>query len=264
MPTLARACALGEGVSLPFGGVSGKAGDHLTASDDVIAKRDPDGRLTLADCFRSFVTRRTPPIIGSALAIALAARISVGNWSWRDPLIALVLVAAEPFVEWFLHVVVLHSRPLRIGKRRVEIPSAREHRKHHEAPADLDGVLVTTSVLLVFIPLIALVAFGIGHALNPLLGGDRTAQTLTGITAAYVILMGYEWCHFLIHSPYVPRGRRYSSIRRSHRLHHFKNEHYWFGVTSNLGDRVIGTYPEAGDVPRSPTARNLDESLGIS
>ncbi len=111
------------------------------------------------------------------------------------------------------------------------------------------------------VPLIALTALGLGYALNPLLGGDRVAGTLPASSPPTRSSPSYEWCHFLIHSPYVPRNRFYASARRSHRLHHYKNERYWFGVTSNLGDRVIGTNPAAGDVPRSPTARNLHEAL---
>jgi sterol desaturase/sphingolipid hydroxylase (fatty acid hydroxylase superfamily) len=97
----------------------------------------------------------------------------------------------------------------------------------------------------------------VSFPINELLGGDRVAGTLTGIATAYAILGAYEWTHFLIHTPCVPRNRYYKAIRRSHRLHHYKNERYWFGVTSNMGDRVIGTYPEAAAVPRSKTARNL-------
>jgi hypothetical protein len=240
--------------------VSRPGGDHLTAPEGAIVRRNPDGRLTLADCFRAFARHLSPWVIGIALVAAVVARIAAGHWSWRDLVIALALVAAQPFTEWVFHVYLLHSRPVRIGGRRVDLPAAREHREHHAAPADLDGVLIPTPVILVSVPLIALAAFGIGFAVNPLLGGDRVAGTLTGIVAAYVILAGYEWCHYLIHSPYVPRGRHYSRVRRSHRLHHYKNEHYWFGVTSNLGDRVIGTDPPAGDVPRSPTARKLREA----
>jgi hypothetical protein len=241
--------------------VSAPGADRLTAPDGVIPRRRPGRRLTLGDCFRAFARNTSPRVIAVALAAALAARLAAGHWSWRDPVIALALIAAQPFTEWAIHVYVLHSRPVRIGPRRFDLPAAREHRDHHEAPADLDGVLVPTYVIVGGIFLIALAAFGIGFALNPLIGGDRVAGTLTGILAAYAILAGYEWCHFLIHSPYVPRGRYYSAVRRSHRLHHYKNERYWFGVTSDLGDRVIGTRPDAADVPRSPTARNLREAL---
>jgi sterol desaturase/sphingolipid hydroxylase (fatty acid hydroxylase superfamily) len=111
------------------------------------------------------------------------------------------------------------------------------------------------------VPLIAATALGLSFPIHALIGGDRVAGMLTGMVAAYAILGAYEWCHFLIHSPYVPRGRHYSAIRRSHRLHHYKNERYWFGVTSNLGDRVIGTNPDPAAVKRSTTARDLHTAL---
>ena len=44
---------------------------------------------------------------------------------------------------------------------------------------------------------------------------------------------------------------------RNHRLHHFKNEHYWMGVTMHLGDRVLGTLASPKEVPTSPTCRDL-------
>jgi sterol desaturase/sphingolipid hydroxylase (fatty acid hydroxylase superfamily) len=72
------------------------------------------------------------------------------------------------------------------------------------------------------------------------------------------VLVGtYEWCHFLIHTPYRPRSRYYRNIWRSHRLHHFKNEHFWFGVSSDAADRVLGTSPEQSGVPKSETVRTL-------
>jgi hypothetical protein len=39
--------------------------------------------------------------------------------------------------------------------------------------------------------------------------------------------------------------------------HHFKNEHFWHGVTNKLSDRVLGTDPDQREVPRSETARTL-------
>ncbi|MDX2168661.1 MAG: fatty acid hydroxylase family protein, partial [Deltaproteobacteria bacterium] len=49
----------------------------------------------------------------------------------------------------------------------------------------------------------------------------------------------------------------YQRLWRNHRLHHFKNEHYWFGVTMLSGDRLLRTAPAVKDVETSPTARNL-------
>ncbi len=68
----------------------------------------------------------------------------------------------------------------------------------------------------------------------------------------------YEWTHYLIHSDYKPKTRVYRAIWRNHRQHHYKNEHYWFTVTSSgTADRVLGTYPDPAARATSPTAKNL-------
>jgi sterol desaturase/sphingolipid hydroxylase (fatty acid hydroxylase superfamily) len=111
--------------------------------------------------------------------------------------------------------------------------------------------------VLVFLAMIAAADWGLSFALEALVGGPRLAYATTGVLVSYAILAAYEWTHFLIHAPYKPRARYFKAIRRNHRLHHFKNERYWFGVTSTLGDRVIGTLPDQRSVPRSATARSL-------
>jgi sterol desaturase/sphingolipid hydroxylase (fatty acid hydroxylase superfamily) len=125
------------------------------------------------------------------------------------------------------------------------------------APAELDGVLIPTYALLIFLPQIALTVWLASFPVHLVLGGDRLAHAATGLLASYLVLASYEWCHFLIHTPYRPRRRYYRSIWRGHRLHHYKNEHYWFGVTSTVGDHVLRTAPDQAEVPKSRTARTL-------
>ena len=232
----------------------------LSADPSAIPRRDPRGLVRLGDVARAFARYASPRLIGSAFAIALAARLATGGWSWRDLVIPVGLVAFEPLTEWVIHVYLLHARPLRIGRHSYDLLAAREHRAHHAAPAELDGVLVPTYALLIFLPAIAAVVFALSFPVQLVIGGDRAAYWLTGLLAGYAILFTYEWCHFLIHSPYRPRGRYYRIIWRNHRLHHYKNEHYWFGVTSNLGDVALGTNPAQSRVPKSPTARALGET----
>ena len=212
------------------------------------------------DVARAFARYVSPKLIAGALVATLAARLAAGSWSWRDLAIPVGLLAFEPLTEWVIHVYLLHARPVRVGRHNYDLLAAREHRAHHAAPAELDGVLVPTYALFIFLPAIAAFLFALSFPLHALLGGDRIAWWLTGLLAGYTILFTYEWCHFLIHSPYRPKGRYYRIIWRNHRLHHYKNEHYWFGVTSNLGDVVLGTNPAQSNVPRSPTARALGES----
>jgi sterol desaturase/sphingolipid hydroxylase (fatty acid hydroxylase superfamily) len=104
---------------------------------------------------------------------------------------------------------------------------------------------------------IALVVWALSFAIHLVLGGERLAYAASGLVISYVLLAAYEWCHFLIHTPYRPAGWYYRSIWRGHRLHHFKNEHYWFGVTSTVGDRLLRTSPEQSQVSKSGTARSL-------
>lgn len=230
--------------------------DRLAASQDSIPRRDPSV-LTLGDCWRAFAGRRTPPLLGAAIVAALALRIALGNYDWRDVVVGVGVVALTPLAEWAIHVYLLHARPFRFAGRRVDLLAAREHRAHHEAPAELDGVLIPRYAVLIFIPLIALTVWAVSFPLHLVFGGNRLAHAATGLLVSYVILSAYEWCHFLIHTPYRPRGRYYRSIWRGHRLHHYKNEHYWFGVTSTVGDHLLRTAPDQAEVPKSNTARTL-------
>jgi hypothetical protein len=231
-------------------------GDSLTAAADSIHRRD-QSILTLGDCWRSFMRRRTPPVLGAAILAATVVRIALGHYGWRDVVVAAGVIGLTPLAEWAIHVYLLHAKPMRLAGRRYELLAAREHRAHHQAPAELDGVLIPRYAVLIFVPLIAVTVWALSFPIHIVLGGDRLAHAATGLLVSYVILGAYEWCHFLIHTPYRPRGRYYRSIWRGHRLHHYKNEHYWFGVTSTVGDHILRTAPNQTEVSKSNTARTL-------
>jgi hypothetical protein len=170
-----------------------------------------------------------------------------------------VLIASAPFVEWLIHVYILHSRPVRVAGRTLDVPSAREHRLHHAEPSDLHWVTIPLSVLPVFFVLLLGLSALLAWPVHALTDGSWLALTLSTTCAAYLFVGAYEWTHFLIHCPYRPRTRAFRALHRNHRLHHFKNEEYWFGVTSTVGDRALGTSPDQRAVPRSATARRLHD-----
>lgn len=230
--------------------------DRLTAPGDAIPRRNPGG-LTRGDCWRAFTRLRTPPILLVAIVGALGLRLALGHYDWRDAAVVVGVLALTPLAEWVIHVYLLHAKPIRVRGRRYDLIAAREHRAHHMAPAELDGVLIPTYAVLLFIPQIALTVWLLSFPIHALVGGDRLAHAATGLLTSYVFLGVYEWCHFLIHTPYRPRGRYYRTIWRGHRLHHYKNEHFWFGVTSTLGDHMLRTAPDQATVPKSQTARTL-------
>ncbi len=229
--------------------------DPLTATAVAITGRD-DGRLTLLDCLRAFTRFKSPRVLAAFLAAFLVARFAIGGWSWRDAAVAAALVAMQPFTEWLIHVFLLHSRPRKVGPFTIDLPTARLHRWHHRQPTLLEAVLIPGSLIAGFLLPVMLAMWLLCWPLV-LVGGDHLALWLTLMAVSTALVGVYEWSHFLIHTPYLPKSRYYRRIWRSHRLHHFKNEHYWFGVSSDAADQVLGTAPDQRTVPKSETVRTL-------
>jgi sterol desaturase/sphingolipid hydroxylase (fatty acid hydroxylase superfamily) len=205
--------------------------------------------ISLGGAARLFAAQTGPRVMAVYVSLALAGRLAVGGFSGRDLLAAAILIALEPFTEWVIHVFMLHFKPRRLLGRTVDLDVAKKHRLHHEDPTDLELVFVPLRMLFTGVPVV--------WALFLLLAPLEVATTL--ILTSTLMLSLYEWTHFLIHQPYRPKTRYYRAIWRAHRLHHYRNEHYWFGVTVNVGDYVLGTFPDKSAVPLSPTARTLLE-----
>ena len=206
--------------------------------------------FTLSDAWREFWKHPSPWMISTTLLVAVTARILVGDWQFTDALVPVAMLAVFPFLEWVVHVFILHWRPRRIGRLTVDPLLARKHREHHTDPRDVPVIFIPWQALLLWV-----LPLAIGIAL---LAFPRPGMGLTFLVFLTMLGMAYEWSHYLIHSDYKPKTRFYRAIYRHHRLHHFKNEHYWFTVTSSgTADRVLGTYPDPATVPTSPTAKNL-------
>lgn len=204
---------------------------------------------TLREMAREFVRHPSPWMITAVFVSALAARITVGDWQLTDALVPLIVVATFPVTEWIIHVTVLHWRPRHLGPVAIDSELARKHRAHHTDPRDTPLVFIPPKSLTLTI--VALVAIG-------LLAFPRLGLGLTFLLTITTLGLLYEWTHYLIHTDYKPKHALYRAIWRNHRHHHYKNEHYWFTVTtSGTADRLLGTAPDPATVPTSPTARHL-------
>jgi hypothetical protein len=219
------------------------------------ASRDPSRGLTAADSPRTlgealpvFVRHGSPRILLIALAVALAVRLRLGDWSAWDLVPIAVLAAYWPIQEWLIHVYILHFKPRVLFGRTVDFRVPRKHRQHHRAPWDLDILFIPMHSFIYSIPLLV----GLWLALAP-----NAALAMTGVVAHLALSLHYEWVHFLVHTRVMPRTALYQRLWRNHRLHHFKNEHYWFGVTMLSGDRLLHTAPALNDVATSGTCREL-------
>jgi Fatty acid hydroxylase superfamily len=205
--------------------------------------------FTLGHALRGFWTAPSPWVLSVMFAGSVAVRLAVGDWHWSDAIVPAVLLAAFPFYEWAIHVVVLHWRPRRVAGITVDSLLSRKHRLHHADPRETALVFIPWQSLVPVVPAFAAVA---------VFAFPTLASGLTFYVTAAAISLGYEWTHYLVHTDYKPKTRLYKAVWRNHRLHHYKNEHYWFTVTTaGTADRILGTYPDPATVPTSPTARAL-------
>jgi sterol desaturase/sphingolipid hydroxylase (fatty acid hydroxylase superfamily) len=125
------------------------------------------------------------------------------------------------------------------------------HGAHHTAPER-----VFTSPL-AWVPVSLLIWLGATSLLGAPVGSALTAGVVAGF-------LRYEYLHWRIHfrAPRTPREAR----RRSHHLaHHFCNARAYYGVSTDLWDRVFRTLPaererhfeRVRDVPPLRGASNL-------
>ena len=218
--------------------------------------REPN--LSLPGAFRIFIRETPPRVLLLASALLLGTRLASATFTdWGalgiwDLVVLVALALLHPFVEWCIHVYVLHWRPRNWLGLNIDFPAARYHRAHHVDPWDLRFVAMPLSAMFTGGALL----LALGWATLPTLGALHSVMLMAACLA-----LTYEWCHFLTHTSYRPKGWAYKRIYRFHRLHHFKNEKYWMGVTRHLADYVLGTMKDAGEVESSKTAKDLMASF---
>ena len=62
---------------------------------------------------------KTPLSFAFRAVLYVGALVVHGRWSWGQLVVAAALVSAQPFVEWLIHVYVLHAKPVE-EKDRIE------------------------------------------------------------------------------------------------------------------------------------------------
>ncbi|WP_374216172.1 sterol desaturase family protein [Frankia sp. R82] len=196
---------------------------------------------TLRAAFGRFARHPRPPVLLGCVGTLAALRASRGPWRpGRDGAVVLGAVVAQPFVEWGVHRLLLHASPgTRFGAIGYQL-AGYGHGQHHQDPTNLDTMFlrpreVITGTALAVVP----------AALGPV-------WMATGMLCAAAGVLAYDWTHFLLHTRVPPRSRYYRALWRGHRMHHYRNERYWLGVTSPLGDLALRTNPRRDAVDLSP------------
>jgi hypothetical protein len=204
----------------------------------------------------AFVRTGSAQVMLPTVAVLLAVRLLVGQWGRGDIVVLVGVVIATGPLEWFIHKYLLHADASSWSSRTLGTGSG--HRQHHLDPPELQWLLLRAVDAAVVTVILAVSAVAVAAPMAWVIGANVVPTCLSAIALAAVGLAHYEWTHLLVHTSYRPRTRYYARLDRNHRRHHYRNEHYWLGVTSNLGDRIMRTLPAADDqVPRSDTARTL-------
>jgi 4-hydroxysphinganine ceramide fatty acyl 2-hydroxylase len=191
----------------------------------------------------------------NAILIILAAAIAVAAASGRLQLSLLWVVAGSCFFyfsEYGTHRFLFHAPPSRVPFiRRLQ---HRLHYDHHVEPNRLDLLFLPLWYVLPNFLAVALIA-------RALLGGWSIVMSL--VLGAMLALLHYEWVHYIAHIPYKPRTSIGRWMKKYHLWHHYKNEHFWFGVSNPAMDFIYRTYRSPGQAVRSTTVGVLhpDEQL---
>lgn len=103
------------------------------------------------------------------------------------------------------------------------------HGNHHHFPRDKERLFMP--------PVPSLIISSIIFSLMYLIMGKAVFMFFPGFILGYLI---YGSMHYAIHA-WNPPFKWMKPLWRNHHLHHYKNEHAGFGVSTTLWDHVFGT-----------------------
>lgn len=205
---------------------AGRFGPHLRP-ERRYAQPVPHG---VGPTLRLFLSRTNAQMLVAWVVVATLWRASLGRWSWADLLVVVVLLAAQPFGEWFVHRYLMHRGRVQFVGRQISLPLRDEHSRHHGDP-HVEHFMPIAIVLAVAASTTAL-AIGIAPT-------TELAATAAVVLAAE--LLAYVWVHYLLHADYRPRTRWFREQRRTHLRHHDGRDDVGFGVVTPIADIVMRT-----------------------
>jgi len=204
---------------------------------------------TLGGAFSFFVRQGSPRVTALACAGFLIARIAAGQWRFADALVGIAVACSWHVQERLLHEYISHMRARRFLNSTFMKRLSEHHHRHHRDPWRTQTLFINTRAYWYTVPSVFGVLFVITLDIR---------ITLTGSSAYFLTLLCYEWCHCLIHTSYIPRSNWYRRRWWNHRLHHFKNRRYWYGITSPMWDIAFGSRPNPSHIETRKDWRGLN------
>lgn len=148
----------------------------------------------------------------------------------------ILLLFFTGFFSWTLVEYLLHRFPFHYvtEKEPWKLLMSGFHLLHHEIPNRGDYVVAP---MIMSFPMYLLIL-----ALFRGISGNISSMALLGSGLAFGYLV-YEWIHYFAHHGVAKTSvGRY--LKRHHLIHHFKDSHNYFGVSSPFWDLLFGTLPQ--------------------
>jgi len=179
------------------------------------------------EAVRVFWEHPTPRIVGVALTVMAACRVSLGPFGPEDLVATVAMAVLWIFQEWALHRYLLHSESDNIGSRI--------HKDHHKV--EYFHVCIDSIPLSVGWTAAATVIFMVLLPLPPTLG-------LSCLFAYMCMGLHYEWSHYLAHTKAVPSTWLWKQSKAAHTKHHLTDDSLWYCFTLPVMDDVFNTSGE--------------------
>lgn len=129
--------------------------------------------------------------------------------------------------EYVLHRFVFHWMPPGVFGKKIHFIF---HGVHHDYPSD--------SKRLVMVPTVSIpLAAGFFFLFKALVGPVNVFPFFIGFISGYLF---YDMTHYALHH-YNFKSKFWLNLKHHHMLHHFKDEHLGYGVSSKIWDYVFGT-----------------------
>ena len=192
----------------------------------------------------SFVRHGSNGILVLAAVAAIAAFVLEAV---PFSLIGALIGAAVFFVsEYTTHRFMFHAKP-----STIPFVLKLQHRLHYDHHIDPPKIELLFLPWWFVIPTV-LVYYGIFLAIvrTPALAFSLAFGSLCA-------LLYYEWVHYVAHIPFNPVTPFGRYVKKYHLWHHFKNEHFWYGVTNPSMDFAGATYRDVESVERSTSVREI-------
>ncbi len=130
------------------------------------------------------------------------------------------------FFEYIMHRFIFH---MAAESKRAKKFMYLLHGNHHHYPRDRDRLFMPPLPSILISSIIFLAMYGLMKT--------NAFMFFPGFMFGYLL---YGTMHYAIHA-WTPPFKWMKPLWRNHHLHHYKNEHHGYGVSSTLWDHVFGT-----------------------